>query len=102
MNIRGYDVRVERLSHRLGGGVVAYAPALKGCLADGGTEDEALDNLQDAIHCWLEAARSRGRAIPPPITKLHAMPARAALKRTSAAAPRLDFGGSVEVELQEG
>jgi predicted RNase H-like HicB family nuclease len=68
MNIRGYHVDIAQLNDRLGGGVIAYAPALKGCLADGETADEALDNLQDAIHCWLETARARGRSIPPPVT----------------------------------
>jgi predicted RNase H-like HicB family nuclease len=68
MNIRGYDVIVQQLSDRLGGGIVAYAPALKGCVADGRTEEEALANLQDAIHCWLETARSKGYPIPPTVT----------------------------------
>lgn len=67
MIVRGYHAEVERLSDRLGGGFVAYAPALKGCLADGKIEDEALQNLQDAIHCWLEAARSKGRPIAAPM-----------------------------------
>lgn len=63
-------MKVERLSDRLGGGFVAYAPALKGCLADGATPDEALDNLHDAIQCWLDTARAKGRQIPPAITAL--------------------------------
>jgi len=98
MNIRGYNVKVERLSDRLGGGVVAYAPALKGCLADGRTGDEALENLQDAIHCWLETARSVGRPIPPPINEPQAE-RRSASKRADAAARRMDHGASAESEL---
>ena len=64
MNIRGYDVDVEPLSSRLGSGFVAYAPALKGCLADGQTRAEAIANLDDAIGCWLHAANAKGWWIP--------------------------------------
>ncbi len=61
--IRGYDVDVCRLSDELGGGFAAYAPALKGCISDGSTREEALANLKDAINCWLEAARLKGRKV---------------------------------------
>ena len=66
MKFRGYEVDVERLSADLGGGFVAFAPALKGCIADGETRDQALRDLEDAVCCWLEAARSKGRRIPLP------------------------------------
>jgi antitoxin HicB len=66
MNILGYDIDVRPLADQLGGGFVAHAPALKGCLADGETRDEALQNLEDAIRCWLEAAREKGMRIPRP------------------------------------
>jgi antitoxin HicB len=98
MNIRGYQVDVEPLSDRLGGGVVAYVRALKGCLADGRTEEEALENLQDAIHCWLETARCQGRPIPPPIT---ASPRRVASRRDQAAAKRTAADARAGAELLE-
>lgn len=59
--IRGYEVDVCPLSEKLGGGFAAYAPALRGCISDGGTEEEALRNLEDAIDCWLAVARAKGR-----------------------------------------
>ena len=59
--IRGYEVTVRPLSPGLGGGFVAYAPALKGCISDGGTREEARANLRDAINCWLDGARLKGR-----------------------------------------
>jgi len=62
--VRGYEVVVQLLSARLGGGFVAYAPALRGCLADGGTSERAIENLADAVDCWLEYARLSGRRIP--------------------------------------
>jgi antitoxin HicB len=70
MTNRGYDIRIERLRAGLGGGFVAYAPALKGCLADGESEAEALKNIGDAIDSWLEAARVKGRRIPRPAQEL--------------------------------
>jgi predicted RNase H-like HicB family nuclease len=64
--VRGYEVFVELLNRKLGGGFVAYAPALTGCVADGVTSEEALENLSDAIDCWLEYARQSGRRVPGP------------------------------------
>lgn len=64
--VRGYEVVVQLLNRRLGGGFVAYAPALRGCVADGATSDEAVTNLDDAINCWIEYARLSGRRVPEP------------------------------------
>ena len=62
--VRGYEVVVQLLSRRLGGGFVAYAPALTGCVADGVTTEEAIANLGDAVDCWLEYPRLSGRRVP--------------------------------------
>ena len=64
--VRGYEVVVQLLDRELGGGFVAYAPALTGCVADGTTAEEAEENLAGAIDCWLEYARVSGRRIPKP------------------------------------
>lgn len=64
MNIRGYDVEVQPLADHLGGGFVAFAPALKGCLSDGATREQATAHLEDAINCWLAAAERKERGIP--------------------------------------
>ncbi len=61
-----YRVYVEPLAAHLGGGFVAYAPELIGCLADGATPKEALDSVYDAIECWIEGAEEAGRPIPGP------------------------------------
>ncbi|MEO7239954.1 MAG: type II toxin-antitoxin system HicB family antitoxin [Sphingomicrobium sp.] len=60
---------VEPLSSELGGGYVAYAPDLTGCVSDGGTPDEALHNIYDAIGCWIDAAREKGEQIPLPMAR---------------------------------
>ncbi len=61
---RNFRVFVEPLVRDFGGGFVAYAPDLQGCVSDGETPDEALHNIYDAIRCWLDAAIERGDAIP--------------------------------------
>jgi antitoxin HicB len=66
MTVEGYLVEVRELSGRLGGGFVAFAPALKGCVADGESRAIALLNLEEAIGCWLEAARERERSTSVP------------------------------------
>ena len=35
------------------GGYVVYCPTLKGCVSQGETEDEALENIKDAIRTSL-------------------------------------------------
>jgi predicted RNase H-like HicB family nuclease len=37
------------------GYVVAYCPALKGCVTQGKTEQEAIDNLREAIELFLDS-----------------------------------------------
>ena len=36
------------------GGFTVYVPALPGCLSEGDTKQEALDNIQEAIELYLE------------------------------------------------
>ena len=48
------------------GGYTVIAPSLPGCVSEGDTEAEALDNIQDAIQGWLAVARKRGLYIPSP------------------------------------
>ena len=37
------------------GGYTAYVPALKGCISQGETKEEALKNIKEAIELYLEA-----------------------------------------------
>jgi predicted RNase H-like HicB family nuclease len=43
------------LEKGMDGYIVAYCPALKGCVTQGRTEKEALKNLKEAIELYLEA-----------------------------------------------
>ena len=61
-----YPVTIQPLSAEHGGGFVALVRDLPGCMSDGATPEEALANVEDAIACWIEAARDMGRPIPAP------------------------------------
>jgi len=70
IDVRQYRVYVEPLAPSLGGGFVAYAPELPGCLSDGESPEEALVNIYDAIGSWLEGAEEDGLSAPEPQTGL--------------------------------
>jgi predicted RNase H-like HicB family nuclease len=36
------------------GGFTVYVPSLPGCISEGNTREEALDNIQEAIDLYLE------------------------------------------------
>jgi len=42
-------------------GYVIDVPQLEGCMSQGKTIDEALDNIKDAIKGWLEVEKKHGR-----------------------------------------
>jgi antitoxin HicB len=63
-----YKIVIEPLSDEDGGGFLATVPDLPGCMSDGETEFEAIQNLRDAIACWIEAADESGRPIPAPVS----------------------------------
>lgn len=49
---------------------LAEVPELAGCMADGATYAEALSNVEQIIHEWIETAESLGRPIPTPKGRL--------------------------------
>jgi predicted RNase H-like HicB family nuclease len=48
---------------------VAECPALPGCVSQGGTRDEALRNIRDAIQGYLASLAKHNEPVPPPITE---------------------------------
>ncbi len=66
MRPQDYEVTIRPLAADEGGGFVALVPELPGCMSDGETPQEALENVYDAIVCWAEAAREMGRQVPEP------------------------------------
>jgi predicted RNase H-like HicB family nuclease len=49
---------------------VVEVPELPGCVADGETYIEALQNAQTVMQEWIETAQELGRPIPQPKGKL--------------------------------
>ena len=46
------------------GGCSVYVPSLPGCVSEGDSYQEALDNIREAIRGWLEVAQEFGDDIP--------------------------------------
>lgn len=46
---------------------VAEVPALPGCVTQGSTREEAVENAQEAIAVYLESLKARDEPIPPSI-----------------------------------
>ena len=49
-----------------GGGYLIEFPDLPGCMSDGNTIEEAIENGKDAVFCWIETAKAFGDEIPQP------------------------------------
>lgn len=49
---------------------IVEVPELPGCMADGNTSVEALENAERVIAEWLETAEEIGRTIPQPKGRL--------------------------------
>jgi len=48
---------------------VAEVPALPGCVSQGDTRTEALENVQEAIEAYLESLIAHNEPVPPSITE---------------------------------
>lgn len=49
---------------------IAEVPELPGCMADGNTYYEVIENIQVVMNEWIDTAKSLGRKIPEPKGKL--------------------------------
>ena len=48
---------------------IAEVPILPGCLSQGKTRSEAIDNIKEAIAGYLESLEAHGEPVPPSITE---------------------------------
>ena len=55
------------------GGFTAYVPALPGCVSQGDTYPETLDNIREAMALYLEVKLERGGKILPDATRVAEM-----------------------------
>lgn len=54
-----YLVKLEKTEE----GYSIWCPSLPGCWSQGDTEEEALDNIKDAIQCYLETMEELSKNI---------------------------------------
>jgi predicted RNase H-like HicB family nuclease len=53
---------------------IAEVPELPGCIADGETRQEALENTEQIIEEWIETAKELGRTVPTPGGRIMTIP----------------------------
>lgn len=68
LDIFDYTVEIQKISDDEGGGYIATIPEL-GCIADGSTTDEAIDELREIAQDLVTLAKKDGRKIPEPKNK---------------------------------
>ena len=54
-----YKVRLKKSDE----GYAVWCPGLPGCWSQGGTEEEALENIKDAISAYLETVEEMNQGI---------------------------------------
>jgi predicted RNase H-like HicB family nuclease len=52
------------LERETDGGYVAHVPALPGCVSQGDSRSEAIDNIREAIELYLEDCQEAGDPLP--------------------------------------
>lgn len=65
-----YPIILKRIPDDAGGGWYAEHPDLKGCIADGSTKEESLENLEFSKELWIETALKRKIQIPLPAKEI--------------------------------
>jgi len=66
MKTLNYPFIIRELTKEEGTGFVIEFPDLPGCMSDGETVEGAIENGEDAVACWIVAAKAAGRDIPQP------------------------------------
>lgn len=68
MKFEDYPIQVAPLPVSDGGGYLVTFPDLLGCIADGGTIDEAISEAKDAFEAWAMAEQQDKGELPKPKT----------------------------------
>ncbi|MEO8169030.1 MAG: type II toxin-antitoxin system HicB family antitoxin [bacterium] len=48
---------------------IAEVPSLPGCISQGKTREDAMQNIREAVEAYLESLRKHNEPVPPPITE---------------------------------
>ncbi|MYA71970.1 hypothetical protein F4009_13310 [Candidatus Poribacteria bacterium] len=65
-NLPDYPFLISILPAEEEGGYLIEFPDLPGCMSDGETIEETIENGKDAVFCWIETAKGFGDEIPQP------------------------------------
>lgn len=65
INILDYKIEINKVAEEEGGGYMASMPTL-GCMADGETLEEAIEELKEVANDLIEFALEKGTKIPEP------------------------------------
>lgn len=57
---------------------VAECPSLPGCISQGSSKSEAVDNIKEAIEGWIETAEAHGQPVPDEQFEVQVVPRAAA------------------------
>lgn len=66
MKFEDYPFELRHLSEDEGGGWLITFPDLPGCMSDGETIDEAVENGRDAFQSWMYVHLQNGLPVPVP------------------------------------
>jgi len=72
MRRQEFASKIVPLAPEEGGGFLATVPDLPGCMSDGESAEDALENVRSAIDEWIEEAHALGREVPPPSRRMAA------------------------------
>ena len=64
-----YPFKIRSLSAIEGGGYLIRFPDLPGCISDGETPEEAIENGKDALEGWISIRQALGLDTPKPRTQ---------------------------------
>ena len=65
-NLPSYPFLISILPVEEGDSYLIEFPDLPGCMSDGETIEETIENGKDAVFCWIETAKAFGDEIPEP------------------------------------
>ncbi|MCY4477093.1 MAG: type II toxin-antitoxin system HicB family antitoxin [Gammaproteobacteria bacterium] len=68
MKFEEYPINVSPIPREEGGGYLATLPDLPGCVADGDSIEQAIDEARDAFAAWTAAELDDKGSIPRPRT----------------------------------
>ena len=67
-----YTTMIEPINDESGFYYVGRIMEFEGCMADGDTKEETLQNLHEAMALWIETKLANGFSVPEPVSEVKA------------------------------